>query len=153
VVESRRAAWVKVAGSDHRGAETWAIRAKGQQEYALSVHGPNGFFRFFKGSIRGADKANLSVDVDFKFDQGVTLEIKNESRRPAHLRIYDAYAKRTIERAATAHQHVIWHFDTDASFGWYDLTIEVAGDSSFKQQLAGHVENGCDSMSDPLLGA
>ncbi|MET0794475.1 MAG: phospholipase C, phosphocholine-specific [Polyangiaceae bacterium] len=133
--------------------ETWAFRAKNQKQYDLSVYGPNGFFRSFKGSITGVDAANLSVDADFKFDGGITLDIENQSRQPARLRIYDAYGKRTVERTAAPHQHVIWHFDTEDSFGWYDLTIEVVGDSSFEQQLAGHVETGCDSMSDPLLGA
>jgi phospholipase C len=144
--------WTYTVSPRAKLSETWAIRAKGQREYDLSVYGPNGFFRSFKGSIGGSDDANLSVDVDFKFDQGVTLEIRNESRQPARVRIYDAYAKRTIERTAGAQQRVIWHFESEASFGWYDLTLEVAGDSSFKQQLAGHVESGCDSMSDPLLG-
>ncbi len=144
--------WTYTVSPGGKLKETWAIRAKGQKQYDLSVYGPNGFFRSFKGSISSVDAANLSVDVDFKFDQGVTLEIRNQSRKDARLRIYDAYGKHTVERSADAHQHVIWHFDSEDSFGWYDLTIEVAGDSSFKQQLAGHVETGCDSMSDPLLG-
>ncbi|HEY3256521.1 MAG TPA: phospholipase domain-containing protein, partial [Polyangiaceae bacterium] len=69
------------------------------------------------------------------------------------LRIFDAYSKRTLERAVAPHQNLIWHFDLEDSYGWYDLSIEVESDSSFKQQLAGHVETGKDSMSDPLLGA
>jgi phospholipase C len=144
--------WTYTVSPHAKLSETWAVRAKGQTQYDLSVYGPNGFFRSFKGSITGVDAANLSVDVDFKFDRGVTLDIHNVSREPARLRIYDAYAKRSVERTAAPHQHVIWHFDTDDSFGWYDLSLEVVADSSFKQQLAGHVETGCDSMSDPLLG-
>jgi phospholipase C len=45
------------------------------------------------------------------------------------------------------------HWDLDASFGWYDFTLEVEGDASFLQRLAGHVETGRDSVSDPALGA
>jgi phospholipase C len=37
-------------------------------------------------------------------------------------------------------------------YGWYDLIITVAGDPNFNYRLAGHVETGADSISDPALG-
>jgi phospholipase C len=37
-------------------------------------------------------------------------------------------------------------------YGWYDLIITVAGDPTFKYRLAGHVETGAESISDPALG-
>jgi hypothetical protein len=36
--------------------------------------------------------------------------------------------------------------------GWYDLIVKVSGDASFRYQLAGHVETGKESISDPALG-
>ena len=36
--------------------------------------------------------------------------------------------------------------------GWYDLIVTVSGHANFKYQLAGHVETGKDSISDPALG-
>ncbi len=36
--------------------------------------------------------------------------------------------------------------------GWYDLVVKVSGDASFRYQLAGHVETGKESISDPALG-
>jgi phospholipase C len=39
------------------------------------------------------------------------------------------------------------------SFGWYDLTLAVDGDPAFCRQLAGHVETGAPSASDPAIGA
>ena len=36
--------------------------------------------------------------------------------------------------------------------GWYDLVIRVTGDSSYEYRLAGHVETGKDSITDPALG-
>ena len=41
------------------------IRADGQTAYDLSVYGPNGFFRSFKGSISGRDKVNLTVRASY----------------------------------------------------------------------------------------
>jgi phospholipase C len=37
-------------------------------------------------------------------------------------------------------------------YGWYDLIITVTGDPTFNYRLAGHVETGDDSISDPAIG-
>lgn len=39
----------------------------------------------------------------------------------------------------------------EATFGWYDFTVEVESDATFRQQIAGHLENGKDSMTDPAI--
>jgi len=44
-------------------------------------------------------------------------------------------------------------FSLRDSFGWYDIAITVDGDAGFLRRLAGHVENGEDSASDPAFGA
>jgi phospholipase C len=36
-------------------------------------------------------------------------------------------------------------------YGWYDLIVTVAGDPTFKYRLAGQLENGQGSFSDPAL--
>jgi phospholipase C len=38
------------------------------------------------------------------------------------------------------------------SHGWYDLVIHVNTDQGFQQRLAGHIETGRDSASDPGIG-
>ena len=37
-------------------------------------------------------------------------------------------------------------------YGWYDLVVKVSEDPTFECRLAGHVETGDDSFSDPALG-
>jgi phospholipase C len=37
-------------------------------------------------------------------------------------------------------------------FGWYDVVVTVIEDPSFSYRLAGHVETGRDSFSDPAMG-
>ncbi len=145
--------WTYTVSPRAQLSETWTVRGNGHTQYDLSVYGANGYFRSFKGSVDSADKANLAVSVDFDFDHGITLEIVNKSRARAELRITDAYGKQTLRRSLAAHESLIWHWSTDDSHGWYDLTLEVEGDATFGQQLAGHVETGKDSMSDPLIGA
>ena len=39
------------------------------------------------------------------------------------------------------------------TFGWYDFVIEVSQDSNFRYQVAGHVETGEESTTDPAIGA
>jgi phospholipase C len=36
--------------------------------------------------------------------------------------------------------------------GWYDVTITCDGDGAFVRRLAGHVENGRPSVTDPAMG-
>jgi phospholipase C len=43
-------------------------------------------------------------------------------------------------------------WNLNATFGWYDLVLTVDGDTGFEVQLAGHIENGQPSSSDPALG-
>jgi phospholipase C len=131
--------------------ETWALRAKGQAVYDLAVYGPNGFLRAFKGSIEGTDKANLAVATNYN-GGGITLEIQNRGAN-ADLRVLDAYTRQTTLRTIAAGKKLVWHWALEDSYGWYDLTITVDGDPSFRWQLAGHDENGKDSVTDPALGA
>jgi phospholipase C len=43
------------------------------------------------------------------------------------------------------------HLEVHEASGWYDLAVTVEG-SDFEYRLAGHLENGEDSISDPLMG-
>ncbi len=83
----------------------------------------------------------------------ITLDIQNRSGAFSKLRIMDAYSRQTVTRTLEPGRSLTWHWPLEASFGWYDLTIEVESDSSFQQRLAGHVESGFDSVTDPALGA
>jgi phospholipase C len=67
------------------------------------------------------------------------------------LTLTDAYAPqrpRTVRLKAGRRQEV--KLDT-GTHGWYDLTLTVAG-SSFLRQVAGHLDDGRPSTSDPALG-
>ncbi|MBV8628018.1 MAG: DUF756 domain-containing protein, partial [Paraburkholderia sp.] len=45
------------------------------------------------------------------------------------------------------------YLDLRNAYGWYDLQVTVNTDASFARRLAGHVETGRSSMSDPALGS
>jgi phospholipase C len=149
--QSQEGPWTYTVGPRKQLNETWALRAKGQAVYDLAVYGPNGFLRAFKGSIEGTDKANLAVATNYN-GGGITLEIQNRGAN-ADLRVLDAYTRQTTLRTIAAGKKLVWHWALEDSYGWYDLTITVDGDPSFRWQLAGHDENGKDSVTDPALGA
>lgn len=144
--------WTYTVGPRDHVSETWNYGAMVQDSYDLSVFGPNGFFRQYKGGVRGKRGANLVSSATYERDPGITLEIVNRGRRREELRIYDAYAGQTSKHHLEPGGVLVWHWSLEDTYGWYDLTISVAGDALFRQQLAGHVENGQNSASDPALG-
>jgi phospholipase C len=82
----------------------------------------------------------------------VTLDIRNLGNARAAVRIVDAYTRQTVTHNLPPGKVLIWHWSLDTSFGWYDLTVSVDSDPTFQERVAGHVETGKDSFSDPMLG-
>jgi phospholipase C len=48
--------------------------------------------------------------------------------------------------------HVERAWSTQASRGWYDLVARTEGDSAWLRRVAGRIETGRDSISDPAMG-
>jgi len=136
-------------------SETWPVAASEQSAYDFSVYGPNGFLRTFKGAVGDLSKADLAIQSTYepRLGPGITLDIHNRGRDEATVRIADAYTKQALVHSIGPGRTLTWHWPLEASFGWYDLTIGVESDSAFERRLAGHVETGNDSFTDPLLGA
>jgi phospholipase C len=114
-------------------AGTWNVATT----YDLSVYGPNGFVRYFKGSI-ASGAAALDVDSGYKGeDRGsIWWRITNVASTQAEVSVLDAYKGNSRTRLLQPHERI----------------VTVAGDSTFKYRLAGHVETGEDSFTDPALG-
>jgi phospholipase C len=130
-------------------ADTWKIVSL----YQLSVYGPNGFARYFNGSI-GPSAAVLDVHSSYvNQDSGlILLRITNFGDVEAGVRLLDAYRGNVTTRLMPHQQPFMSSFSLDQFHGWYDLIVTVDGDPNFKYRLAGHVETGRDSYSDPALG-
>ena len=119
--------------------------------YNLAVYGPNGFFRSFAGSIGGAA---LDVNSRYDIEGGGTIkwQIANLTGDQAEVSVKDAYTGEANTRLVQRHGTFEDELSVDRFHGWYDLIVTVAGDRSFNYRLAGHVETGKDSFSDPALG-
>jgi phospholipase C len=121
--------------------------------YALSVYGPNGFVRYIKGSI-GPGAAALDVRSRYGAEDGGSIKwkITNLTGSKAAVSVLDAYSGNVLTTSLAAHDSFEDELSLEKLFGWYDLVVTVAGDSTFSYRLGGHVETGEDSFSDPALG-
>ena len=132
--------------SDH-----WAIAAGGS--YDLSVSGPNGFLRAFKGSLGGYARADLAITCQYDVaDSGVVLKIANRGSFTSSVTVTNSYTRQTISHVLAAGKSTSFAMPLAELFGWYDLFVTVSQDPGFIWQLSGHVENGRDSISDPAMG-
>jgi phospholipase C len=132
--------------------DTWDLTSSGQTDYDLSVFGPNAFLRVFKGSI-ASRKANIASSIIYEIhSNGVILGIANRSGTIRNISVLDSYTKKTIEYTLKPNGELSEFWPLEGSHGWYDFAITTSADSSFLQRLAGHLETGRDSMSDPAIG-
>ncbi|RZJ97663.1 MAG: phospholipase C, phosphocholine-specific [Brevundimonas sp.] len=121
--------------------------------YDLWVLGPNGFHRHFTGQ---ADRIEPVVLVNARPDQG-ELILKLTHRGEATLRVElvaNAYAdsapSRTVEIAPGATLSVRW--PVGATKGWYDVSVRCPALDGYSRRLAGRLETGAPSISDPAMG-
>lgn len=126
--------------------------------YDLHISAPNGFYRHFRGD-KNDPAVKLSLNYEKKglfksnFSGNIKFTIENHSEKALKLSMtnrYDNNSIRNIELAANS--KAIIKADLQKSHGWYDFLFKIEGASSFQKHYAGHVENGEDSISDPLMG-
>jgi phospholipase C len=121
--------------------------------YHLSVYGPNGFVRYFNGSVgAGASTLDIRATCGRHDDGSIGLRIVNVAGPRVEARILDAYTGHLITQLLHPHEGFEQEFPLGRFHGWYDLIVTVDQDPTFKYRLAGHVETGRDSFTDPALG-
>jgi phospholipase C len=130
-------------------AGSWAAAPS----YDLSVYGPNGFVRFFKGSTStGAAALDVRSEYDSEEGGSIELEITNLAAAQAAVSVLDAYTGKSTTRLLQHNGTLEYESEEEQFYGWYDVIITLAGDQAFQYRLAGHVETGRDSFSDPAMG-
>ncbi len=128
-------------------------------KYHLRVHGPNGFYREFKGAATDSPLTIQLKPAGERTAPGIRktadaiLHLVNHDSHAHTIVITDhgygkSYASRTI--AAGGKAEVL--LPLASSHGWYDLSVRVEGSEGFGQRYAGRIETGRESISDPLMG-
>ncbi len=130
--------------------------------YDLVVHGPNGFYRHFKGRLRQDDTLTPDpVEVTLREDAAMgelVIQLKNTSRKPSVVTVTcdPRYVRGSIPatKALTlaAGTTDTLRLDLTASDHWYDLSVTVADQTDGLRRFAGHIETGKVSRTDPGIG-
>ena len=101
----------------------------------VTVHGPNGFLRHFRGA---------GVDATIRQDR---LTLANPSGRAVRVIVTDAYGGgRTVVRLNPGQSQV---HKLRLRDGWYDVTITSDLDKTYARRLVGHLETGVPTLSQP----
>jgi phospholipase C len=139
-------------------SDEWQINDFQNGEYHLHVHGPNGFFRSFKGI---QDNPSVSVVCRYEEDTrkpgkltgNVIVTVINKGKIPEEIVITDVSYKaapKHFKVAANSRNSV--KLDLKGNHNWYDFIVEVTGHKQFQEQFAGRVETGEVTRTDPLMG-
>ena len=139
--------WTYTVGAGRHLSDVWAI---GTADYDFTVHGPNGFFRQLKGAAaHGTPEVSVSAGCD---GDELELVLSNSSSATVRLTVTNAYG---VDRSATyrlrPHETVVHTARIRQSHGWYDLSVVSDQDAVFLRRVAGHVETGAPSTSDPAI--
>jgi phospholipase C len=132
--------------------DTWSL-VPGSTDYDLSVYGPNGFLRAFKGKVSNPLKSKLDVWAIYdERGNGITLVIANRASLSVKVRVLDKYTGKSMEQAIKPGDQVSKYWSLRRLYGWYDFVITANTDPTLALHFAGHVETGEDSISDPAIG-
>ncbi|WP_342051420.1 MULTISPECIES: phosphocholine-specific phospholipase C [unclassified Cupriavidus] len=146
--------YVVEAGKTFEGV--WNVAADGGR-YDLWVLGPNGYHREFVGNTAEQSAAGgTEIQVCYELCDPPALQVKlyNRGTQPATFTA-TAQAYRTDGPSA---QTVLpgrvgelrWTLGDTGN--WYDFAIVCDALPSFRRRIAGRIENGKDSVSDPAMG-
>ncbi|MEU6220765.1 phosphocholine-specific phospholipase C [Streptomyces sp. NPDC047022] len=138
--------WTYTTDAGKTVSDTWNSAYSGGS-YDLTVHGPNGFLRVFKGPGK---QAGSEVTARHAGD-GLELTFTNKGSGTVRLKVSDGYGGHARTVAVRPGATVCQFVGLGASRRWYDLTVTCDADPSFLRRLAGHVENGRPGVSDPAI--
>jgi phospholipase C len=144
--------WTYTVEPDKSLSNSWDLSSS-QGRYDLSVFGPNGFLRQFRGTVAPNAPADLEIRVDYEADDDtLVLRVTNHGHASSRVRIANAYTDDSVIEVVHRGKALEWRWSLKAAFGWYDLSVTTDSDANFLRRAAGHLENGRPSFSDPALG-
>jgi phospholipase C len=145
--------WSYTVAPHNDVSDSWPLSSNPGGEYDLSVYGPNGFLRSFKGSTGSHNAANVHVTSRYREDRrGLTLDIVNRGST-TQVSVLDVYTSEKTTHNLKAGETLTKTWSLEKSHNWYDLVVEVSSDSTFQRHIAGHVETGEDSITDPAIAS
>lgn len=141
--------WGYTVESGRSLSDTWTSPAGAA--YDVAVHGPNGFYRRFAGSLEAAAAKLVGRTLYDAAGSTVSLLVTNAGAASTTVTVTEAYTHATSHQTLAPGESFRSDWSLQAGGRWYDLTVAADSDPRFVAQFAGHLENGQDSVSDPFL--
>jgi len=143
--------WQYDAPPGGSAGDAFVIRANSTGQYDFTCYGPNGFQRRFAGNLNlDCDQVEITSRLD-PLAGSLTVGLQNSNATPANFTITDNLnfgAVWTCALASASTTNTAFPIE-QSNQGWYDLTVTVDTDPSFLRHLAGHLENGLFSLTEP----
>ena len=140
--------WFYTVEAEKSLSATWSV----QGAYEWHVYGPNGFVRSFKGDS-SSRKTVLQVGSRYEREHGrIVLMLENEGRDFCNVSVENLYNGESVSYLLKPGEHAERQWHLSDSYGWYDLIVRADAEAGFVQRLAGHMETGEASVTDPAIG-
>ncbi len=134
-------------------SEAFPISLFAGGHYSIDVHGPNGFYRSFKGD---ATAPTLQMRASYeRHASGLTgnaqVLLHNSGADSLNVTVQDnAYKTGTVKKSIAPGHELSVVLNLKGSHGWYDFTVNSTSEATAR--FAGRVETGRASFTDPLMG-
>jgi phospholipase C len=124
--------------------------------YEIEVMAPNGFYRRFAGAPHEHPVLVLTSleQAQGKPTGNLQLQLHNPAASPLTVTIADnSYKAAPLTKTIAANSSATVVVPLTSSHNWYDLTLTAGARGNASVQLAGRVETGAPTSTDPLMGA
>ncbi len=118
--------------------------------YDVAVHGPNGFYRRYKG--QGVDPTAPTSALKRDGDR-LAIVLRNPGAVPATVVLASAYGGKPEVRVLPPKGSADVVFPLRPTAHWYDVATTWRENPDYLRRYAGHMETGEASFSDPMIGA
>ncbi|MGW6280145.1 phosphocholine-specific phospholipase C [Kribbella sp. NPDC055071] len=109
----------------------------------LTVHGPNGFLRTFKG--KAATALEITARDNARTGDVVLTLTTDVARRVTITSAYGGRPKKLSLKPGTT------TYTVTTESRWYDVSVTADADTTYLRRFAGHVETGAPGTSDPAI--
>ena len=142
--------WRYTVESGKSLSDYWSAKTYTKSIYQLEAHGPNGFLRVFQGSVaNAAAMPEIALDYD-PANHRLQLTMANAGSSVCTFTVSNGYLGADVRiYSVAAHGSVSDSWDLSTNANWYDLKVTVAEASGWLRRVAGHMENGAPSLSEP----
>jgi phospholipase C len=123
--------------------------------FEIEVMAPNGFYRRFTGSAHEAPAAVTATvqQRNGKATRTLELHLHNPASTAQSLTVADnSYGAPRITKMVAPGATQTVAIPLESSHNWYDLTIQAASSKALAH-LAGRIETGIATQTDPLMGS